>query len=249
METTLTDPSILIIGSTGFCGQGVLHTLCNESTYTIIAHVRPESSNLQSLEQTCAELGATLLICTFEDLPEHIIKIQPTVICSFIGTTKKKMKQVNKSYDDIDYKINAMLIQSVQKLSTAPLFIYVSSMGVEWAKWSAYLMARHKVEEDLKSSGLPHVILRPGILSGPTRTESRPLEHIGAVISQSMGQIASRLGWEQKADEWMPLRATEIGAIVYARITEWVQNQHQTIARTVLVHEIHAELRRISQQS
>ena len=245
MEISLTNKSVLIIGATGFCGQGTLHTLCRESDYSIIAHVRPESSNLKSLEQTCTTLGATLLTCAFEDITKHIEEIQPTVICSFIGTTKKKMKQVNKSYDDIDYQLNARLISAAQKLATPPLFVYVSSMGVEWAKWSAYLMARQKVEQDLGTSNLPHVILRPGILSGPTRTEPRPLEHIGAIVSQNMGQMARKLGWHQKADEWMPLEAEEIGTIVYATIDDWVEKQQPMITRTMLVHEIHAELRRL----
>lgn len=245
----MTDSSILIIGATGFCGQGALHTLCRESSHTIIAHVRPESTNLKSLEEVCTELDATLLSCSFVDLPHHIQNIQPTVICSFIGTTKKKMKKVNKSYDDIDYKINAKLIQSAQALPSPPLFVYVSSMGVEWAKWSAYLMARHKVETDLTKSGLPHVILRPGILSGPTRTEARPLEHYGAILSKGMGQIAHRLGWQQKSDEMMPLKAAEIGSIVNASISEWIQNDKPPMAKTLLVHEIHSELRQLSKQS
>ena len=37
------------------------------------------------------------------------------------------MKQVNQSYDDIDYQINARLIDAAQTLSIPPLFVYVSS--------------------------------------------------------------------------------------------------------------------------
>ena len=36
----------------------------------------------------------------------------------------------------------------------------MSPLGVEWAKWSAYLMVRQKVEQNLATSNLPHVILR-----------------------------------------------------------------------------------------
>lgn len=234
--------SVLIIGSTGFCGQGTLRTLAGDPSYRVIAHVRPDSSNRESLERTCSDLKADVLACSFDEISEHIHRLQPTVVCSFIGTTKKKMKQLNQTYDDIDYGINQTLIDATQQLDSKPLFIYVSSMGIEWAKWSAYLMARQKVEQALSTSGLPHVILRPGLLSGPTRTESRPMEHYSAIVSQSMGQIAQRLGWQRKAYEWMPLKAPQIGTIVRAVIEDWCTKQHPTIATTMLVHEMHALL-------
>ena len=47
----------------------------------------------------------------------------------------------------------------------------------------------------------------------------------------------------------MPLRAEEIGTIVYATIKEWVEKQQPKITHTMLVHEIHAELRRLSLES
>ena len=234
--------SVLIIGSTGFCGQGTLRTLTGDPSYRVIAHVRPNSRNRESLERACSDLKADVLACSFDEISEHIKRIQPTVVCSFIGTTKKKMKQLNQTYDDIDYGINQTLIDATQQLDFKPLFVYVSSMGIEWAKWSAYLMARQKVEQALASSKLPHVILRPGLLSGPTRTESRPMEHYSAIVSKSMGQLAQRLGWQKKAHEWMPLKAPQIGLIVRTVIEEWSTKQHPMIATTMLVHEMHALL-------
>ena len=237
--------SVLIVGATGFCGQGTLRTLSGDSAYSVIAHVRPESSNRASLESTCSELNAEFLACSFNEISEHMHRIQPSVICSFIGTTKKKMKQLNQTYDDIDYGINQTLIDAAQHLDSNPLFIYVSSMGIEWAKWSAYLMARQKVEQALSSSELPHLILRPGLLSGPTRTESRPLEHYSSILSGTMGKIAQSLGWQTKADEWMPLNASQIGATVQKSIEDWVRNDKPMISDTLLVHEIHAQLRNL----
>ncbi len=224
--------TVLIVGSTGFCGQGTLQTLAQDASYTVIAHVRPNSSNRESLERTCSELGVEVLSCAIEDISEHIEHIQPKVVCSFIGTTKKKMKPLNQTYDDIDYGINQTLIDATEPLDSKPLFIYVSSMGVEWAKWSAYLMARQKVEQALASSKLPHVILRPGLLSGPTRTESRPMEHYSALVSEKMGQMAQRLGWQQKADEWMPLKAAQIGAVVGSTIDTWRKQNQPTHPHT-----------------
>ena len=237
--------SVLIVGSTGFCGQGTLRTLSGDPAYSVIAHVRPESSNRASLEATCSKLNAEVLACSFDEISGHIHRVQPSVVCSFIGTTKKKMKKLNQTYDDIDYGINQTLIDAAQQLDSKPLFIYVSSMGVEWAKWSAYLMARQKVEQALSSSGLPHLILRPGLLSGPTRTESRPLEHYSSILSSTMGQVAQSLGWQRKADEWMPLRAAQIGATVQKSIEDWVSNDKPKTSKTLLVHEIHAQLRNL----
>jgi len=239
---------VLVVGASGFCGKGTLHQLSYQPHYKVIAHLRPESSQVETMTDLCKELKHSLLTASFEQLALEIQRNPPDVICSFIGTTKKKMKPLGLNYEDVDVHLNQILIESAVRLTKKPLFIYVSSMGVEWARWSSYLQARVAVESMLKDSGLPHIILRPGILHGPTRSENRPLEEIGAAISKTMGHIAHQLGFQTKSDEWMPLSAANIGAIVYDGISKWIQNP-ESIAEIMLVHEIHAKLRLLRVQT
>ena len=235
---------VLVVGASGFCGKGTLHQLANKPKYRVTAHVRPESSQVQLMTDLCEELNHSLLMVSFEQLASEIERNPPDVICSFIGTTKKKMKPLGLTYEDVDVRLNQLLIESAKRSSKTPLFVYVSSMGIEWARWSSYLQARVAVETMLKESNLPHLILRPGILHGPTRTEQRTLEEMGASVSRTMGQMALQLGLRRKADEWMPLSAEEIGTIVYAKMKDWVDEPEQ-VAEVMLVHEIHSALRRL----
>lgn len=235
---------ILVIGASGFCGRGVLNELSGDERYSLWAHVRPESNSRDSLTELCSELQHQILPCSMDELPQHIQEIQPTVISSFIGTTQKKMKPLGLTYEDVDYGINHELALSGLKLENPPLFVYVSSMGIEWSRWSSYLKAREMVESMLEESGLPHVILRPGILSGPTRTESRPMEHIGAVVSGGMANAMKAIGWQQKSDEMMPLTASKMGRAVQLLVKEWMTGgSSKDYSKTILVHEIHALLR------
>ena len=47
---------VLVVGATGFCGRGVLNHLAGNERYEVWAHVRPESSSLESLKGLCEEL-------------------------------------------------------------------------------------------------------------------------------------------------------------------------------------------------
>ena len=238
--------NVLIVGASGFCGQGVLRSVSTNPSLKVWAHIRPNSSSLPSMTALCNELGHTLLICPIEDLPIHIKNIEPQIIGSFIGTTKKKMKPNGLSYMDVDYGINQLLISATTPLNHRPLFIYVSSMGVEWHRWSPYLKARHLVEMELKDSDLPHIILRPGILSGPTRTERRPLEQFGAVISTKLAQVSDAVGWTSKGDDMRVLNAKHIGSVVDMLIEDWIkENKPSDYAQTLLVQDIHQLLRTI----
>ena len=236
--------NILIVGASGFCGQGVLNNLAEDSSMRVWAHVRPESKSIEAMKALCTDLGHTLLICPIEELPTHIETIEPQIIGSFIGTTKKKMKPEGLSYEDVDYGINQLLISATTTLQHRPLFIYISSMGVEWYKWSPYLKARYLVETELEKSDLPHIILRPGILSGPTRTEHRPLEHFGAVFSTGLATVADYIGWVSKGDGMRVLNAEHIGTLIHLLIENWLkQNKPSGYAQTLLVQDIHRILR------
>ena len=235
---------VLVVGATGFCGRGVLNHLAGNERYEVWAHVRPESSSLESLKGLCEELQHKIVVCSINELSDKVGEIQPDVISSFIGTTQKKMKPLGLTYEDVDFGINHDLVQAALGMEVHPLFVYVSSMGIEWSRWSPYLRARQMVEDLLDKSGLPHVILRPGMLTGPTRTESRPMEHIGGALSDGMASVLSALGLRRTADGMMSLKAHQIGSTVRLLMEEWIANgSSQEHAKTILVHEIHELLR------
>ena len=48
------------------------------------------------------------------------------------------------------------------------------------------MRARGRVEAALKTCGLPFTVARPSFITGPDHDESRPLERVGAVITDAM---------------------------------------------------------------
>ena len=235
---------MLIIGASGFCGNGVLSAIQFPDNMEVYAHIRPTSSGLQDTKELCMMNGHTAVICPISELNKEITRIQPTIVCSFIGTTKKKMQKIQSSYNEIDFGINQQLMEMLKQQSLSPLFIYVSSMGVEWHTWSKYLEARHLVETQLRQSDLPHIIIRPGILSGPTRRESRLAESFGAQISRGLCGILDFVGLEKVADGSRPLSADQMGRLVKDLAESWVENgcpsKHHEI---LLITEIFDRLR------
>jgi nucleoside-diphosphate-sugar epimerase len=211
MENNPQITTVFVAGSTGFCGQAVVIALAKHPKYQPIAHIRPTSSRLESTKKKFEDVGAIVLCCDFEDLPQQLAEIKPRIMSSFIGTTKKQMKQYGGTYQEIDYDLNRQLIEIAKVHNSA--FVYLSSMGVEWAKWNAYLYARYLVERDLQESNLSSAIIRPGILSG-SRDHSRPTEEMGAWFSHRLTTVYQKLGLQKLADGTKPLDAPEVADFV-----------------------------------
>ena len=121
------------------------------------------------------------------------------------------MKRDGGSYQAIDYDLNHQLIDIAKKYNSA--FVYLSSMGVEWAKWNAYLQARYLVEQELQNSNLSYAIIRPGILSG-SRDHSRPAEEVGAWFSHRLANLYEKVGLQNLADGTKPLDGPDVANFV-----------------------------------
>jgi uncharacterized protein YbjT (DUF2867 family) len=63
---------------------------------------------------------------------------------------------------------------AARETGVAPRFVYLSSAGVSAGARGAYLAVRWRMEQELRASGLPFVIARPGFITGPTATSRAP---------------------------------------------------------------------------
>lgn len=179
-----------------------------------MAHVRANSSRLDAMSAEWSAHPLTLLVTSWDELLETLSAHAPQVIISLIGTTAKHAKRGEGGYEEVDYGLNARLIQSARALESPPLIMYLSSMGIEWGKWSAYLNARVRVESALSESGLPHIILRPGLLSGPSRDETRPLEKGGTIVARVLSKALKLLGLRTLSLSYRPLDAPEVALLI-----------------------------------
>ena len=117
-------PLVFIAGASGFCGRAMVRFLAQNSEYIPLPHLRPGSSRTQSVLEEWESLGVDPLICSWDDLEDHLLKRSPQVMMSFIGTTKRNMKKQGGSYRGIDYGLNHTLIEIASRCAQVPYFIY-----------------------------------------------------------------------------------------------------------------------------
>ena len=244
MEQSQRKLRIWVAGSSGFSGRGITEQLAAHTHFEVLPHVRPSSRRASQLQEKWKHLDLEFILAEWDDLEPILRERQPEVIVSCLGTTKRQARQGGGGYEEVDYGLNRKLIDLAESFEQAPHFIYLSSMGSEWGRWSTYLSARMRVEQDLKDSSLSYSIIRPGILAGPSRDERRTLESLGARFSYGLSKVCDSLGLEHLGNKTRPLDAPELGRFVHKLIEQQLSRvKPRTDRKLYLVHEIHQVLR------
>lgn len=214
---------VLIVGASGFCGRAAARALA-EGGAEVLAHLRPGSARRALAEGAWGELAGegsgrvSLLERPWGELLGALPSLGLTAACSFLGTTRAHARRGGGGYEEVDYGLNASLIEALAALPAPPLFVYLSAQGVEWARYSAYLDARARVEGLLEARALPCVVFRPGLLHDETRDERRAGEELAAGVSRGAAAAARALGARALADRLAPLTAREVGLATAAAV-------------------------------
>jgi len=157
-----------VLGATGFVGREVVRQLCVRGTKTY-AHVRPDSSRLADWQQRFGELGATVDTTPWDvaALAARWRELKPAQVYILIGTTRSKAKSDKLEgdiYEAVDLGLTKLAVEAARASEVKPRIVYLSSVGADASARSAYLRARGKAEEVVKTSGLPWVMARPSII-------------------------------------------------------------------------------------
>ena len=192
-----------VAGATGYTGKQVVAQLCAAGVETI-AHVRPDSPQLDTMADHFEALGASVDTTPWDSdaIAQTIGALNPRLIFGLLGTTQKRARAAAKvgnakgeeSYATVDCGYTTMLIDAGTQLKEKPRFIYLSSLGVSPNAVGSYLQARYKAERHLLESGLPCVIARPCFISGKDRQERRPMERAASVLVDGALSTLSLLG-------------------------------------------------------
>ncbi len=172
-----------VAGATGYTGREVVRQLAASGVRTI-AHVRPDSPSLPEWRERFARMGAEVDATAWQPsaMEAALRRHQPDAVFALLGTTRAKARAAEGAdYEAVDYGMTSMLLHAVQATSPAARFVYLSSIGARSDTGNEYLAARGRIESELQSSGLSHVIVRPAIISGPDRGERRVMERVFAV--------------------------------------------------------------------
>ena len=180
-----------VAGATGYTGREVVRLLIGRGIETI-AHVRPDSGRLEEWRQRFIAIGARVDTSPWEPeaLKRTIAASGPAAVFGLLGTTRAR----GESYAKVDYGLTALLLRAASASGIRPKFIYLSSTGVRAGTTNSYLAVRWRLEHELTASGLPYVIARPSIITGPDRDELRAAEQIASRVIDGVLAVAGALG-------------------------------------------------------
>jgi uncharacterized protein YbjT (DUF2867 family) len=197
--------SAFVLGATGFVGREVVRQLCVRGTKTY-AHVRPDSSKLGEWRTKFGELGAEVDATAWDAaaLAARWRELAPAQIYVLIGTTRSKAKtdQVQGDiYETVDLGLTKLAVDAARASEQKPRIVYLSSVGADATARSAYLRARGKAEDVVKSSGLPWVIARPSIITGE-RDDGRFGEKTAGVVGDGLLAVVGVFGGKKVRDRY-----------------------------------------------
>jgi uncharacterized protein YbjT (DUF2867 family) len=187
-----------VLGATGFVGREVVRQLCVRST-PVVAHVRPDSMRLQDWRKRFAKYGATIDTSQWnvDALTLGLTKAQPSELYILIGTTKGRAKSDGVDgdiYEQIDYGLTKLAVEAARSMhGDKPRLVYLSGLGADAHARGAYMKARGKAEDAVRSSGLPWAIARPAIITG-NREDTRRGERAAAVAGDALLSVAAVFG-------------------------------------------------------
>lgn len=217
----------MVFGATGYTGEAVVE-LATKRQHEVVAHIRPGSSKRDEASAAFEELGATVAVVPWEESPlvELIASHRPDAIFCLIGTTRHRMKELEKqgedaaraSYQAVDYGLTDLLVRASSRamgdtIAATPTFVYISSMGISTEKeprGNAYMKARWQAEQSILSSALHAVIARPAFISGEDREEDRLGERLGAVVSDTILKGLGALGAKKLEKTYRSMDADEL---------------------------------------
>ena len=203
----------IVFGATGYTGREVVRILAEQGVETI-AHVRPDSSRGEEWRERFESQSARVDRSPWElsALESLLGEEAPDGVFFLIGTTRKRdqASEADESYEAIDYGLCQLVVDACVSSGQAPLFVYLSAMGVRPGSPSAYYKARWKAEEAVRGSGLPAILARPGMITGPGRDDPRPLERLGGALADVAAGGLRLLGAKRTADRWASTDNTEL---------------------------------------
>ena len=203
---------VFVAGATGYTGRSVVRE-CTARGIATVAHVRPDSASRDRWTETFEGLGAVVDSTTWE--PERIrdalTAYRPDTVFALLGTTAKRGRLDGSTYETVDFGLTVMLLHAAATLEPTPRFVYLSSSGAGGSGWGAYLNARVKSESEIVASGVPHLIARPAIITGPDRDENRPLERTASTLLDGLLAGLGALGLKGPQRRWGSLTGPELG--------------------------------------
>ena len=210
-----------VAGATGYTGREVVHQLC-EREGTVTAHLRPGSPSSARWADSFRAWGAEVAEVAWELAPLTAVLAErrPDLVFSCIGVTRASARRDQLGdvdiYQQVDVRLNALLVEAVRAAGLSPRFVYLSSIGASEGARSKYLASRAQAEAAVAKSGLPYTIARPSFIAGPGRDDGRPLERVAAGASDGFLAVAGFLGARRFRDRFRSIDNVQLARALIA---------------------------------
>lgn len=206
-----------VFGATGYVGSALVRALLTRHL-PCVAHLRADAASSRERADAFTSQGAVAEISDFsqEALLHAFSRHPPRAVLICIGTTRARMKSqpTGSSYDAVDFGLTAAIAHAARAFSPEVRLVYLSALGASSRSANDYLRARGKAEEAVAQSGLPFAILRPAVITGPDRPESRTGERLAASLGDAALSLVNHLGLRSLSQAYHSASADEVAAIL-----------------------------------
>jgi uncharacterized protein YbjT (DUF2867 family) len=174
---------VIVAGSTGLVGAALTRLLAARRDVEVWALVRSAKPGRfpETVHEEVFDFDADTSYASLAEL-------RPDVLFCCLGTTRAKAGS-DEAFRKVDRDYPVRLCDAMASLEPKPVFALVSSVGADSAR-GLYLRTKSEVEEHVRDSGLPFVVVRPSFLLGE-RQEHRLGEKIGIA---TLGPVLRGLG-------------------------------------------------------
>jgi len=194
--------TVLVAGATGAVGSALVPKL-RAAGFAVIPHVRPKTAERHRLGK-----DPKALIAELSDAPrlDEQMAHSQAVVCA-VGTMRRRFS-AGDTYESSDYQPVVQLVESARRAPPPQprLFVLVSALGAR--PGGGYMGWKHKAEEVVRTSGLPHSILRPSFLdtrgTGSQPSDGKP-RRPPPVVTEALNAFARIPGFRPWGDDIRPI--------------------------------------------
>lgn len=211
---------MLIVGATGYVGGHVV-TEARRAGHDVIAHVRPGSATGDRDAASLVAVGARVIRTPWTaEAWYRQLEAEPVErLFLLLGTTAARARAASAaggpdaSQTTIDRGLTLMALGAVRTASPETGLIYLSALGAS-ANGNEYLRVRATVEAALVSGPNPFTVVRPSLITGSDRAESRPIESVSAVVGDAVCAVLRLVGSRRRAARLASITGLELAKIL-----------------------------------
>ena len=166
---------LLLVGGSGLVGQQVLRlALADPAVSGLVAPTRRALASAAKLENPLVD---------FERLPADAPWWRADAVICTLGTTMAQAGS-EAAFRRVDYDY-PLAVARLARAAGAGAFVLNSSLGAAADSRVFYSRVKGEVEQAISALGYPSLTLvRPSLLDGGPRPDSRPGERIGLVVAR-----------------------------------------------------------------